>query len=71
MKQIPTWEDMANLMTTLTGFTVLVGIFLAIYRNLTASLFDKLFMGGTDRTVIRFGKMFIDTISIFIIIFFI
>lgn len=69
MKQIPTWEDMANLMTTLTGFTVLVGIFLAIYRNLTASLFDKLFMGGTDRTVIRFGKMFIDTISIFIIIF--
>lgn len=68
MKQIPTWEDMANLMTTLTGFTVLVGIFLAIYRNLTASLFDKLFMGGTDRTVIRFGKMFIDTISIFIII---
>lgn len=65
MKQIPTWEDMANIMTTLTGFTVLVGIFLAIYRNLTASLFDKLFMEGTDRTLIRVGKLFIDTICIF------
>lgn len=66
MKQIPTWEDMANIMTTLTGFTVLVGIFLAIYRNLTASLFDKLFMEGTDRTLIRVGKLFIDTICIFL-----
>lgn len=68
MKQIPTWEDMANIMTTLTGFTVLVGIFLAIYRNLTASLFDKLFMEGTDRTLIRVGKLFIDTICIFCLI---
>jgi len=68
MKQISTWEDMANIMTTLTGFTVLVGIFLAIYRNLTASLFDKLFMEGTDRTLIRVGKLFIDTICIFCLI---